>query len=101
MKRTFDILFSLTILVVLLPFLIVIGILIVFDSRGGIFYFQKRIGKNFKEFSIIKFRTMKPGADQKGLLTVGGKDERITREGFYLRKSKSDELPQFINVLWW
>jgi len=98
-KRLFDIFFSLVVLALLLPFFIIIGVLIKIDSSGGIFYFQKRVGKKFKEFSIIKFRTMKVGADIYGLLTVGNEDERITRIGYYLRKYKLDELPQFFNVL--
>jgi lipopolysaccharide/colanic/teichoic acid biosynthesis glycosyltransferase len=99
MKRVFDILFSLTVLILLFPVLIIIGIFIKLDSKGGIFFRQKRVGKDSKEFSIIKFRTMKVGADRNGLLTVGEKDPRITSVGYYLRRYKLDELPQFINVL--
>ena len=99
MKRIFDVLFSLAVLLLLFPLLLVIGILIKLDSTGGIFYLQKRVGKNFREFSIIKFRTMRIGAEKGGLLTVGEKDNRVTRIGYYLRKYKLDELPQFLNVL--
>lgn len=69
------------------------------DSRGGIFYRQVRVGKNNKDFFLLKFRTMQSGADKKGLLTVGSKDSRVTRVGYYLRKYKLDELPQLFNVL--
>lgn len=98
-KRLFDIFFSLTGIVILLPVFIIISLLIIFDSKGGIFYVQKRIGKNEKPFSLYKFRTMKTGSDKKGLLTIGSKDNRVTKVGYYLRKSKLDELPQLFNVL--
>lgn len=97
-KRLFDIFFSFFGLLILLPFFILIGLIIVIDSKGGIFYQQIRVGKNNKEFGLYKFRTMKPDSDKKGLLTVGGRDPRITSIGYYLRKYKLDELPQLINV---
>ncbi|MFN6040188.1 MAG: sugar transferase [Bacteroidota bacterium] len=98
-KRVFDILISFFGLLFLIPFFVLISFLILFSSRGGIFYSQKRVGKNGRDFLLIKFRTMKTGSDKKGLLTVGGKDSRITRIGYYLRKYKVDELPQLLNVL--
>ena len=99
MKRFFDISFSVFGLLILFPFLFFIAILIKLDSKGKIFYLQKRVGKNNIDFKLFKFRTMKPSSDKKGLLTVGAKDNRITKIGYYLRKLKLDELPQFINVL--
>ncbi len=69
------------------------------DSNGGVFYFQERIGKNKQPFKLFKFRSMATNADKQGLLTVGGKDSRITKVGYYIRKYKIDELPQLINVL--
>ncbi len=98
-KRLFDILASLIGIVILSPFLILISILVLLDSRGGIFYKQVRVGKGMKEFKLFKFRTMYSNSDKKGLLTVGMKDSRITRMGYYLRKYKLDELPQLLNVL--
>lgn len=98
LKRIFDFVFSLIGLIILSPLFFVISLLIIFDSKGGVFYIQKRIGKNFKEFGIIKFRTMRPDSDKRGLLTVGGRDSRITKAGYFLRKYKLDELPQLINV---
>ena len=98
-KRSFDIIFSILGIVILSPFLLVIYILIVVTSRGGAFYRQIRVGKNGKEFKLIKFRTMRTGADKSGQLTVGMRDSRITAIGFYLRKYKLDELPQLFNVL--
>ena len=99
LKRSFDLIVSLIALLLLSPIFILISLLVFFTSRGGIFYIQKRVGKNFREFGIIKFRTMKPHSDKKGLLTVGGRDPRVTVVGYYLRKYKIDELPQLINVL--
>lgn len=98
LKRIFDFVFSLIGLIILSPLFFVISLLIIFDSKGGVFYIQKRIGKNFKDFGIIKFRTMRPDSDKRGLLTVGGRDSRITKAGYFLRKYKLDELPQLINV---
>ncbi len=98
LKRIFDFVFSLIGLIILSPLFFVISLLIIFDSKGGVFYIQKRIGKKFKEFGIIKFRTMRPDSDKRGLLTVGGRDSRITKAGYFLRKYKLDELPQLINV---
>ncbi len=97
--RFFDILLSFAGLLVLFPLFIVIALLISIDSRGGIFYFQIRVGKNGKDFRLIKFRTMAMGAEKHGGLTVGARDSRITRIGFFLRTLKLDELPQLINVL--
>ncbi|HEY0030064.1 MAG TPA: sugar transferase [Bacteroidia bacterium] len=98
-KRIFDIFFSMIGLIILLIPFIIIGLIIVFDSRGGIFYRQVRVGKDGIDFKLLKFRTMRTDADKAGLLTVGGRDSRITRIGYYLRKYKIDELPQLINVL--
>lgn len=98
-KRIFDFILSLFGLILILPILLIIAILIKFDSKGPIFYKQVRVGKNSKDFKIFKFRTMHINADKQGLLTVGGKDPRITNVGFYLRKYKLDELSQLINVL--
>lgn len=99
LKRIFDIVISLTALIVLLPVFLIISIIIFLDSRGGVFYLQNRVGKNNKDFRLIKFRTMKRDSEKAGLLTIGNYDERITRPGRFLRKYKLDELPQLINVL--
>ena len=95
----FDIVFSLLGLILLLPLLIVIAIIIKVESKGPVFYKQIRVGKDNKDFKIFKFRTMFVGSDKKGLLTVGNKDPRVTKTGYFLRKYKLDELPQLINVL--
>jgi lipopolysaccharide/colanic/teichoic acid biosynthesis glycosyltransferase len=99
LKRIFDFIFSLIGIVILLPIFLVISILIIFTSGLPIFYFQKRVGKGNLNFSLYKFRTMRTDADKHGLLTVGGRDPRITSFGYYLRKYKLDELPQLFNVL--
>src|SRR5437762_11796815 len=97
--RFFDFLFSFLGIIVLSPLFILISIAIIVDSRGRIFFKQSRVGKDNKDFLFWKFRTMKTGSDAKGLLTVGEKDPRITRLGFFLRRHKLDELPQLFNVM--
>lgn len=97
--RFFDFLFSLVGIILLSPLFIIISILIKLDSKGGVLYKQMRVGKSNKDFKLFKFRTMETNSDKKGLLTVGGKDVRVTRIGFLLRKFKMDELPQLFNVL--
>lgn len=99
MKRIFDILISSIGVIFLMLIFLLISILIKLDSEGKIFYFQERIGEDAKPFRLMKFRTMYSNSDKKGLLTVGMRDSRITRIGYYLRKYKLDELPQLINVL--
>ncbi len=99
MKRIFDISLSTLILVVFFPFGLIIALLILFTSKGGIFYFQERIGRGSVPFKLMKFRTMKVNAEASGQLTVGMRDPRITGVGYFLRKTKLDEFPQFINVL--
>lgn len=78
---------------------IIIALCIVLESRGGVFYRQQRVGRHGKQFKLFKFRTMRPNSDKLGMLTVGMRDPRITRVGFFLRKTKLDEFPQFLNVL--
>jgi lipopolysaccharide/colanic/teichoic acid biosynthesis glycosyltransferase len=99
MIRLFDIIFSLIGLLILLPFFILIAVLIKLSSAGPVFFVQQRVGKGNVDFDLIKFRTMKINADKQGLLTVGGRDPRITAVGYFLRKYKLDELPQLLNVL--
>jgi lipopolysaccharide/colanic/teichoic acid biosynthesis glycosyltransferase len=98
MKRLFDMVFSLALIVVLLPVGIVVSIWIVLDDFGSPFFVQQRVGLGGKNFGLLKFRSMKKNAESKGQLTVGMKDNRITRSGYFIRKYKIDELPQLINV---
>jgi len=98
-KRLFDIIAALLGIIILSPFLLIIALLVGIGSRGGILYKQIRVGKDMKEFRLLKFRTMYADSDKKGLLTVGMRDSRITPIGYFLRRYKLDELPQLFNVL--
>lgn len=98
-KRLFDVFFSLVFILLFSPLFLIIMIFIVIESQGGAFYRQVRVGKSNRDFKIFKFRTMRVGAEKGGLLTVGGRDPRVTRVGYYLRRYKLDELPQLFNVL--
>lgn len=98
MKRLFDITFSIFGLIFLIPIFFTISVFIKMTSKGPVFYKQVRVGRNNKDFGIFKFRTMYLGSDKLGLLTIGNKDSRVTKIGYYLRKFKLDELPQLFNV---
>ena len=98
-KRIFDLIITIPLLLVALPFFILIALLIKLTSNGPVFYLQLRVGFNNTDFKIYKFRTMQLNADKAGLLTVGGRDPRVTSIGYFLRKYKLDELPQLLNVL--
>lgn len=97
-KRLFDVVSALIVLILLLPLFIVISLWIIIDSKGGFFYKQERIGKNQKKFGLYKFRSMQTGADKQGQITIGN-DNRITKVGHFIRKYKIDELPQLINII--
>lgn len=97
--RFFDILLAMLGVVILLPLFILIALCIKISSKGSVFFNQTRVGKNNIDFKLFKFRTMYVQAEAKGQLTVGGRDSRITKVGYYLRKFKLDELPQLFNVL--
>jgi lipopolysaccharide/colanic/teichoic acid biosynthesis glycosyltransferase len=99
MKRLFDILASFIGLIIISPVFLILGIWIKLDSKGPVFYKQIRVGRGNKDFFLYKFRSMRVGADKDGLITVGGRDPRVTRSGYYIRKYKLDEFPQLINVL--
>lgn len=100
MIRLIDFIASLFGLIFLLPVFLLIAIWIKLDdSKGPVFFRQKRVGKDGIDFGLYKFRSMYVDSDRHGLITVGGRDPRITRSGFYIRKYKLDELPQLINVL--
>lgn len=98
LKRSFDVFASALGLLILSPILIIVSMLILFTSNGGVFFRQIRVGKNGKEFKIFKFRTMIVNAESKGMQITVGADKRITKVGKILRKTKIDELPQLINV---
>lgn len=99
MKRVLDIFIAFTVLIVFLPFGVIISLLILLESRGGVFYKQERIGLNGTPFGLLKFRSMRPDSDKLGQLTVGERDPRVTNTGHFIRKYKLDEFPQFLNVL--
>lgn len=99
MIRFLDFIFSLIGIILLMPFFILISVLIILNSKGSLIYRQSRVGLNNVDFFVFKFRTMYENSDKLGLLTVGGRDARITSVGYYLRKYKLDELPQLFNVL--
>lgn len=98
-KRIFDVCICAVGLIILLPIFLVVSIAIVIDSPGGIFFKGNRVGQYGKIFKIIKFRSMIPDCEGKGKWNVSDKDDRITKVGHFLRKSKLDELPQLINVV--
>lgn len=98
-KRTMDLALSAIGLIICLLFFAFISLLVKIDSPGPVFYLQERIGWKMRPFLLFKFRTMHVNADRLTAITVGARDPRITRVGYYLRKFKLDELPQLINVL--
>ena len=99
MKRLFDIVASGLGIIVLSPLFLILAFWIVLDSKGPVFYRQNRVGRFNKDFRMLKFRSMAEGSDKGSLVTIGTRDTRITRAGYFLRKSKLDELPQLFNVL--
>ena len=99
MKRLFDIIASGCGLLVLSPVFIIVALWIKIDSKGPVFFRQVRVGRYNKDFRIFKFRSMRVGSDKGSQVTIGGRDPRVTRSGYFIRKFKIDELPQLINVL--
>ena len=97
-KRLFDIVASGCGLLALSPMLLIVALWVKLDSKGPIFYRQVRVGTHNKDFRIFTFRSMRVGADKGSLVTIGGRDPRVTRSGYFIRKYKLDELPQLINV---
>lgn len=99
MTRFCDIVFSFIGLLLLSPLFLIVALWIVIDDPGPVFYCQQRVGRNNKDFGLLKFRSMRVGADKMSLITIGDRDPRVTRAGYYIRKFKLDELPQLWNVL--
>lgn len=98
-KRIFDIVATMIGSAILLPIIIPIALWIKLSSKGPLFYIQKRVGKDFKEFNLYKFRSMIVDADRVGPSVTSGDDTRITKIGKIIRRTKIDELPQLLNVL--
>ena len=99
LKRIFDIVVSLVLIVLLSPLLLVLSNLIVLDSKGGVFYRQERVTQYGRKFRIFKFRTMVANADKIGTQVTVSNDSRITRVGAVIRKYRLDEIPQLFNIL--
>ncbi|MBK9175718.1 MAG: sugar transferase [Flavobacteriales bacterium] len=98
MKRFLDIVVAFIALLLLSPLLLLIAVLVALTSPGGAFFRQMRVGRGGRAFRLLKFRTMKPGSEAQGQITLG-RDPRVTAIGRALRKTKLDELPQLWNVL--
>lgn len=99
-KRLFDVVFSILSLILLAPVMLVVAVLVKLDSPGPIFYKQRRVGRYGKDYDVIKFRSMKTGAEAKdGPVVSGANDPRISPFGKFLRHFGLDELPQFFLVL--
>jgi lipopolysaccharide/colanic/teichoic acid biosynthesis glycosyltransferase len=98
-KRFLGFVLALLGLIIIWPLMFIIAIAISLDSKGGVLFKQKRLGKNLKEFTVYKFRTMIKDAYQIGGATSYDGDPRITRLGAFLRKTSLDELPQLVNIL--
>lgn len=99
MKRGFDILVSVVMLILLAPILVLVALAVRLDTPGPVLYRQTRVGRHCAPFRILKFRSMVSNADQIGGHSTHKGDARITRVGAILRKTSLDELPQLLNVL--
>jgi sugar transferase (PEP-CTERM system associated) len=98
-KRMFDVVASLILLSVTLPFMILAALAIKFESTGPVFYRQERVGQHGRPFTIFKFRSMRADAEQDGKPRwAQANDDRTTRVGRFIRKTRIDELPQIFNV---
>jgi lipopolysaccharide/colanic/teichoic acid biosynthesis glycosyltransferase len=98
-KRLFDLVVSLIFLILLSPFILLVSIAILIESKGGVIFTQERVGQFAKPFPMYKFRSMVADASQKGPYFTAKGDPRVTRVGAFLRKTSLDELPQLLNVL--
>lgn len=98
-KRTLDIVISLFLLVFIVPITIIICLIVRIESEGNPIYKQKRVGLKGKEFNIYKIRSMVNNAEANGAKWADKNDSRVTRVGNFIRKTRLDELPQFVNIL--
>ena len=99
MKRAFDIVCSFAGIVLLSPVFLILFVWIILDSGQPVFFLQDRVGKDGRLFKLVKFRTMRVDSHNGPSITIGVRDPRITRAGYWLRRFKLDELPQLFNVL--
>lgn len=100
MIRLLDLVFSLLLITLFSPFMIIAAVGVALGGPGGVLFAQVRVGRHGKPFKLLKFRTMKPNSESSGQLTIGAGDQRITRFGRWLRRYKLDELPQLFQVFW-
>jgi len=100
-KRSFDLIVSILVFILVSPVFLLVSILIKFDDQGPVFYKQERLTKNGKRFKVIKFRSMRTDAEKDGVarLSTGDQDNRVTKIGKFLRKVRLDEIPQLINII--
>ena len=98
-KRAFDIVVASTLLLLAAPLMLVLVVLIRLDSKGPAFYRQDRVGQNGKEYALWKFRSMRLDAEKNGAVWASANDDRVTRVGRFIRKTRMDEIPQVLNVL--
>lgn len=99
MRRAFEVLCAAMGLLAMLPFFALIAMAIKLEDRGPVFYRHPRVGRDFRKFGLLKFRSMVPDADRMGSPVTAAGDGRVTRVGRLLRKHKLDELPQLVNVM--
>lgn len=98
-KRAFDVACAIGLLVLLAPVLCITAIAIKLDSKGPVLYRQRRVGLNGAQFDIFKFRSMRADAEKNGVQWAAANDDRITRVGRFIRRTRIDEIPQAINIL--
>ena len=98
-KRAFDLVVASALLVLAAPLMAVLVVLIRLDSRGPAFYRQDRVGQNGREYALWKFRSMRLDAEKNGAVWASANDDRVTRIGRFIRKTRMDEIPQVLNVL--
>lgn len=98
-KRIFDVIFSLFLLITTSPIMIITCLATIIEDKGTPFYFQERVGHLGKKIKIIKLRSMYLDAEKNGAQWAKKDDDRVTRVGHFIRKTRIDELPQLINVL--
>ncbi|MBO0996435.1 sugar transferase [Bacillus sp. SD075] len=100
LKRIFDLIFALTLLIIISPILIIVAIVIKLESRGPVFFLQDRLGRNGRTFKIYKLRSMIVNAEKIGTGAYSYKgDPRVTKVGAFIRKTSIDELPQLFNII--
>lgn len=98
-KRLFDILFSCIGIILSIPIILIFSLLIKLETPGPAFYKQQRVGLNGRYFEVVKLRSMRIDAEENGPQWARQNDSRVTKVGSFIRKTRIDELPQFLNVL--